>query len=286
MRNDFFTCKNAESLRYPVLLCAPHAGRDYPTQLMECSRMSAVDILRLEDRYSDLLLRMAEQAGFATIVAHRPRAWIDLNRAEDDLDRGMLSDIPDDASFTISGKQRGGLGLVPRRLYPLGDIWKWPFPYEDVQQRIDSFHRPYHAVVSSILGRMHVQFGGAILLDIHSMPPVKNSKTGRRPYFVVGDRFGASAASQFSEMLQAQITSEQYHCNLNHPYAGDYILRRHGAPARNIHALQLEICRSLYLDEALREPVEALTNIQHLITKAASLLSDAIAPDEALMAAE
>jgi len=283
---DFFTCKNGGSLRYPVLLCAPHAGRDYPESLTSNSRISAVDLMRLEDRYVDLLLRRAEQAGFTTLTAQRARAWTDLNRGEDDIDRGMLYDVPDDAVFTISGKQRGGLGLIPRRLYPLGDIWKKPVSYHDVQDRIESYHRPYHGAVSHILQQMRAQFGGAILLDIHSMPPVTNFSGDRRPDFVVGDRFGSSAGSRFAEMLQAQLMADEFNCGLNHPYAGDYILRRHGAPQKNIHALQLETCRSLYLDGGLREPDGGLQKIQRVISGLARLMSDAIVDDGMLLAAE
>ena len=286
MSNDAFICKNGESLRYPVLLSAPHAGRGYPQPLLSNSRISALELMRLEDRYVDLLLRGVEQAGFTTMTAQRARAWIDLNRGEDDLDRGMLCDIPDDAVFTVSSKQRGGLGLIPCRLQPVGEIWKKPFRYQDVQDRIAGDHRPYHAAVSQLLERMQAQFGGAILLDIHSMPPITHFSGERRPDFVVGDRFGGSAASRFAEMLQAQLVAGDFHCGLNHPYAGDYILRRHGAPQKNIHALQLETCRSLYLDGNLREPSDDLAKIQGVIGEAAHLMADAIGDDGILLAAE
>lgn len=286
MQDALFIVKNEAELRYPVLLAAPHAGRDYPAEMMENARIAPSALNRLEDRYSDLLMRAAEKAGFTTITALRARAWTDLNRAEDDIDRAMLHDIPDTAKLTISAKQRGGLGLIPRRLHPVGEIWKRPIDYADAAQRIHAFHRPYHEKLSAVLAAMTERFGGAVLLDIHSMPPVNNFSGDRRPDFVVGDRFGASAGSRFAEMLQAHLARDGHVCALNHPYAGDYILRRHGKPARNIHALQLETCRSLYLDGALREPNDTLLQIQRMIHGAASLLAEAVGNDGMLLAAE
>jgi len=276
MANGNFSCKNADRPQFPILLSVPHSGRDYPPELMENCRVSARELIRLEDRYADLLVRGAQDAGFTTIIAHRPRGWIDLNRAEDDLDRGMVSDIPKDVKLDISLKQRGGLGLIPRRLSRVGDIWKGPISFADAQQRIESYHRPYHDNVSALLHKMREAFGCALLLDIHSMPPVASYTSERRPDFVVGDRFGGTAATHFAEILRAQIATEGYQCGLNHPYAGDYILRRHGQPRRNIHALQLEACRSLYLDDSFMEPTAPIEAVQRLITGLSHLLAQAV----------
>lgn len=243
-------------------------------------------LLRLEDRYSDLLMRTAQNAGFTTITAQRARAWIDLNRADHDLDSAMIKGGPRHYHYSSSAKQRGGLGLIPRRLHPVGEIWKRPFTHEAAQSRIAEFHAPYHQAIADTLDAMSAKFGGALLLDIHSMPPVTQYSGDRRPDFVVGDRFGGSAASRFSGMLQAQIEEAGHRCALNYPYAGDYILRRHGDPARNIHAIQLETCRSLYLDTSLREPGDGLPQIQRLIADIAQMLADALAGEGVMQAAE
>ena len=286
MTDSHFARKNTEVIRFPVLLCAPHAGRDYPAEILENCRLPAASLLRLEDRYSDLLMRAAQNAGFATITAQRARAWIDLNRADNDIDSAMIQGAPRHLNYASSAKQRGGLGLIPRRLHPAGEIWKRPITHADAQSRIAQYHAPYHQAVADILDELSVTFGGAVLLDIHSMPPVTRYSGDWRPDFVIGDRFGGSASSRLSGMLQAQIEAAGHICALNHPYAGDYILRRHGDPARNIHAIQLETCRSLYLDNALREPGGGLQQIQRLIANIAHMLSDTIASDDMIEAAE
>lgn len=270
-----FTLHNADVMAAPVLLSVPHAGRDYPDELVENLRVPAADLLRLEDRYADRLVQPAIAAGFATIVAHRPRAWIDLNRAEDDLDVQMFAGP---LAASPSAKTRGGLGLVPRRLQSCGELWRRPWSSEDLQQRIASVHRPFHENIAGILARMRQRFGIAILLDIHSMPPIPpralaGNPAERLPRIVVGDRFGRSAASLYAELILAHCRQMELDGALNNPYPGDFILARHGKPQARLHAVQLEIDRSLYLDSDLREPGQGLTGMAKLVVDIALLLA-------------
>ncbi len=280
-----FEAFGCEMPNWPVLLAVPHAGRDYPAELTANLRVDPSAIVKLEDRYADLLTKAARETGFSAIIASRPRAWMDLNRAENDLDPAMLRDVPAEFTSLNSPKQRGGLGLVPRRLTGVGEIWKARFPFADVTRRISEFHKPYHDAVDRVLRQMRAKFGAAILLDVHSMPPVKTAH-GNSPDFVVGDRFGSSAASCHADLLRGRIEASGYRCALNSPYPGDYILRRHGRPERGIHAIQLEVDRRLYLDEAMREPGPGLAKISALVAELAGLLGDAIAGGGELLAAE
>lgn len=286
IENNGFTVYGSQSLSIPLLVSVPHAGRDYPEIVFQSLRLPKESLVRLEDRYADLLLRKVIGSGFPAIVAHRARAWIDLNRDENDLDAEMVRDA-DPADYPAPGaKQRGGLGLIPRRLASAGDIWKVQYDLEDVNSRIAGFHRPYHAKISDILLQMRRKFGVAVLLDLHSMPPVRNVPKGDPPHFVIGDRFGHSAASPFSELLIQQIQLAGFRTALNHPYSGEHILRRHGRPKANIHALQLEVDRSLYLDSTLREPSFLLASISNLIGDLVQGLSDQALGSATLIAAE
>lgn len=274
-----FSIHNADALAAPVLLSVPHAGRDYPSELVANLRVPPADLLRLEDRYADRLVQPAISAGFATIVAHSPRAWIDLNRAEDDIDLQMLEPKGRPLVANPSAKTRGGLGLVPRRLQSCGELWRRPWSGDDVSQRIGQVHRPFHNAVANLLAAMHARFGIAVLLDVHSMPPIPprvmaGNDVATLPKIVVGDRFGRSAASLYAELALAHVRREGLAGALNNPYPGDFILGRHGAPVRGIHALQLEVCRSLYLDSALRDPGGGLADSARLVHDLAALLAD------------
>ena len=280
-----FTLHGGDALRFPLLISVPHAGRDYPREVYDNLRLPAASLVRLEDRYADLLVRDAIALGSPTMIAHRARAWIDLNRHERDIDTEMVVGMDRSLAATPGIKQRGGLGLIPRRLAGEGEIWRGPITAEAVEDRLASFHRPYHDMISIILEQMRARFGVAILLDIHSMPPLPNSGAISPPRFVVGDRFGRSASSQITESIIAHLRAEEYPCALNHPYSGDHMLTQHGRPKSNIHAVQIEIDRSLYLDVSLREPTEGVARISRLIGDIAQHLCDDVG-GATLLAAE
>jgi N-formylglutamate amidohydrolase len=175
-----------------------------------------------------------------------------------------------------SAKTRGGLGLIPRRLQSCGELWRRPLRPEEAEMRISGDHRPFHDAIAAVLRKMRDRFGFAILLDVHSMPPIlpRHLPDEVPPQLVVGDRFGRSAASLHSELVLALLQRRGYAAALNSPYSGDYILHRHGQPHANIHALQLEIDRSLYLDSDLREPSGALAAMAQLVQDVAAMLAD------------
>lgn len=280
-----FTAFGDENPQIPVLVSVPHAGRDYPDEIFTALRLPRSSLVRLEDRYADLLVRDLIRSGAPVVIAHRARAWIDLNRNERDLDLEMVSGA-DRSSYPLPGaKQRGGLGLIPRRLTGEGDLWKERFPIAEVERRLDAFHRPYHARIEKILNRMRHRFGVAILLDVHTMPPVSSAKPVV-PRYVIGDRFGKSASSRYAGLIVEHIRQRGIEVALNHPYAGDHILHRHGNIRHNVHALQIEIDRSLYLDQSLREPSAGVQPVSRLLGQLVGALADEALGSAELVAAE
>lgn len=262
-----FSLAGAEPSPIPVLIAVPHAGRAYPGPLLERMRNPGFAALRLEDRYVDLLAqKVARETGAMLLVAHAPRAMIDLNRAADDIDWDMFAmRAPADVgSYTPGRRARSGLGLIPRRLPGLGELWKRRHDEDELAARIEGIHQPYHETLGRALAGLRERWGAALLLDLHSMPPL-TLREGPPPEFVLGDRFGAtchgslvgSAFTYFSEMRRAAAH--------NRPYAGGYVLQRHGAPGDSLHALQLEIDRSSYLDSRLAEPGRGFAAMAHLL---------------------
>jgi N-formylglutamate amidohydrolase len=283
--NAGFQLLNAAQPAFPVLISIPHAGRDYPPELIDNLRVSPSELMRLEDRYADRLIGPALAAGMTAIVAHRARAWIDLNRAEDDLDPEMVSPRIDGFKSSNSMKMRGGLGLIPRRLMHVGDLWKRPLSADEIELRLDLFHRPYHRTLEQTLGDIRERFGTALLVDIHSMPPL-TATTTPAPRIVIGDRFGQCAPALYAEMLLSRLKSLNIPAALNHPYPGDYILRRHGNAQGSIHAIQIEVDRSLYLDSMQREPGAGLESMASLISELLFFLVDLVGGRAIPLAAE
>jgi N-formylglutamate amidohydrolase len=279
-----FTHIAPRSMPLPVLIAVPHAGRAYPAHVLRSLRDEELCQLRLEDRHVDRLgVAVAKATGTGLLVAHAPRAMLDLNRADDDVDWEMVSGARQreaavqakKAGATRAGatragagnaRARSGLGLVPRRLPGFGEIWRQPLAREELDARIDHIHRPYHAFLAQELRRIRDQWGCALLLDLHSMPPLREQPGQPRvPRIVLGDRFGASCASSVLSRAFRYLDMSGYEAAHNRPYSGGYVLDRHAAPVRGIHALQVEVCRSVYLDERMAEPSAGLEPLARML---------------------
>ncbi|CAN5342420.1 N-formylglutamate amidohydrolase [soil metagenome] len=243
----------------PVVLSVPHAGRDYP-DVAGLLRHPVDQLRALEDRYVDHVANTAIAGGVNTIVSRYPRLWIDLNRAESDIDPAMV--IGRYAKGLPTARMRGGLGLIPRRLGNIGEIWQTALTERDVAQRVEGHYRPYHAAISTMLARARARFGVALLVDLHSMPPLVGND---KPAIVLGDRFGMTCARRLTDVAGAIFEGAGFSVGRNAPYAGGHIISCHADRRNNIHALQIEIDRSLYLDSALDDVGSGLPKLQKAV---------------------
>ncbi|WP_241557426.1 N-formylglutamate amidohydrolase [Croceibacterium ferulae] len=258
-----FTLDMPADLPLPILIAVPHAGRHYPPELTARMRSPAVASLRLEDRLVDLVGRaVARRTGAALLVAHAPRALVDLNRGPADMDWDMVArPWPGPPQHVASSRARSGLGLVPRRLSGLGELWRGQLAAWEVEERLARVHRPYHQALGSALARMRAQWGTVLLLDLHSMPPLSPRGLSDAADCVIGDRFGASCAPELAAVAIEQLARCGRRPAHNRPYAGGYVLDRHGAPVRHIQAVQLELCRTAYLDSRLQDAGPGLPRV-------------------------
>lgn len=288
-----FTLHIPQRLTLPIVIAAPHGGRNYPPGIGATMREPVWSMLRLEDRLVDQLAReVARASGAALLVAHAPRALLDLNRAPDDIDWSMVQGASraSRAASAANRRSRNGLGLIPRRLPGLGEIWRAPLAPAALTERIENIHRPYHAALRGALDQVRDQWGAALLIDLHSMPPLKARGGQDRPAeFVIGDRFGSSCNDLLSAVALRHLSAAERRVAHNRPYAGGYVLERHGSPRRSIHALQLEVCRTAYLDAELRDAgprfpgmVRLLSGlVRALATETAALGADGRLPQAA-----
>ncbi|MEK6637797.1 MAG: N-formylglutamate amidohydrolase [Pseudomonadota bacterium] len=269
---------------YPLIISVPHAGRHYPDAIKRLARLPEARLRPLEDRYADALADGAFAAGVQGIVANTARAWIDLNRSENECDPGLV-DLPSGILPVISAKVRGGLGLIPRRISIGGDIWHHRIEADDLNARISQYHRPYHQTLGAMLDRARTKFGVAILLDIHSMPKMHKTNGAPGAQLVVGDSFGRTSHDRFTGC--AAVLAEQHGLitAINHPYAGGHVLQRHAQPQRGLHAIQIEIDRSLYLDTEQDQPAAGLERMSQFITTLAfALINEALEQPQAIAA--
>lgn len=238
---------NRPAVSGPVIVSVPHAGRIYPPEILAASRVDRPNLERLEDGWCDLIAAGAADAGATVVHALWARAVADCNRGEGQMAPGEVA-LPLRAQFSAPGrKERAGLGVVPTRLADCGPLWKRPIDGAALEWRLESFHRPYHAALAGALTTAHHKYGHAILIDLHSMPSIPPGQPGHGARIIVGDRFGETASDWLIDVVMASAERLNEPVARNQPYAGGHIIRTHGRPAEAIHAVQIEIDRSLYL---------------------------------------
>jgi N-formylglutamate amidohydrolase len=265
----------------PVVISVPHGGRAYTPEMVAALRVPVAAVMGLEDRLIDLV-GMAARGDEPMLIQNTPRAWIDLNR--DERERDPLIDEGARMAPRASAKLRSGLGLVPRRVAGHGDIWTRRFADGEIVTRIEGDHRPYHRALAERLADARALFGVAVLLDLHSMPPL--GAPGLVPRIVIGDRHGTTAATRFVRRIEAEARGAGFAVTRNAPYAGGHIVERHGDPRGGIHAVQLELDRSLYLNAALEAPGPGFDATVALVRRILSALAAEALGQSAAMAAE
>ena len=262
----------------PILLSIPHAGRDYDAEVLANAAQGRRALEMLEDPLVDRLCWRAISAGIGAVVQNIPRAVIDCNRDEEEVDPAAIAGI---SPAPVGPRARYGLGLVPSRTHRHGSLWRRPVDRAELQRRIDEVHRPYHHALAELLESLSVQHGEALLIDCHSMPSRKG-----QPAIVIGDRHGASAAPWLTAEAARIARAEGFSVALNDPYAGGAIVARHGRPNHGVHAIQLEIDRSTYLVDDGRTAGVGFDRIAGLIEKLAVGLGEAVAGNFVRDAAE
>lgn len=250
--------------RLAVLLSIPHSGRVYPDWLLAESTGGAAALQSLEDPLVDRLAWRALGAGAGAVIARSARAAIDCNRAPDEIDPRVVAGAGEPAS----ARAIAGLGIVPGRTARHGDLWHRPIAAAELARRIALVHAPYHAAIELGLDRIAIAHGGAILLDCHSMPPRRGQAE-----LVIGDRHGTTASRAVTDAAARLARAQGWTVALNLPYAGGHVIGRHGRPAGNVHALQLEIDRDCYLAGGGHSPGPGFDRAARLLEQLALGLS-------------
>ena len=253
----------------PVLLSVPHSGRDYPDWLIGMASGGRASLASLEDPLVDRLVWRALGRGVGAVIARAPRAAIDCNRAEDEIDPAVIEGGRRDR---MTARARGGLGIVPARTPHHGYLWRRPVTHRQLHDRLEQVHRPYHRALEELLELILDRFGCALLLDCHSMPP----PPAGIPPIVFGDCRGRSADPWVSAEALQVASDCGLEAGLNDPFAGGHVTERHSDPGQAVHALQIEIDRRAYLDPSLREPGPGFDRMASFIETLAERLGEAL----------
>lgn len=255
MTNDAFTLMRPRHRTTPVVFSSPHSGSEYPPEFTAASILDPRAIRSSEDAFVDRLFGAAPEFGAPLIAARAPRAYVDLNRAPDEIDPAVVEGAPRPAH---NPRVASGLGVIPRVVAGGQAIYRGKIPMAEAEARIARHWRPYHRALSDLMAESHAIFGTAIMVDCHSMPHEALEAHARpgvpRPEVVLGDRFGAAAGREVVDRIEAAFKAVGLVVVRNAPFAGAYIAQAHGRPAQGRHVVQVEIDRRLYMDEARIAP--------------------------------
>ena len=252
----------------PVIFASPHSGRHYPADFLAAARLDPLNLRRSEDCFVDDLFAAAPGHGAPLLTATFPRAFCDANREAWELDPTMFADPLPAWVNTTSSRVGAGLGTIARVVASGEAIYRGKLPFAEAERRVNDYWQPFHDTLLAMIDGTRAVFGGCLLVDCHSMPSQGHgTRAGARPAdFVLGDAHGTSCDGRATRFVERALHDLGYTVRRNDPYAGGFITRHYGRPRQNVHALQIEISRDLYMDEARIEPLERFASIQHDLT--------------------
>jgi N-formylglutamate deformylase len=253
----------------PFIFASPHSGRTYPSAFVAASALSALALRRSEDAFVDELFAAAPQFGSPLLAAEFPRAFVDANRAPGELDVSMF-----DKPLTVpveppSPRVQAGLGVIPRVVRDGVEIYRRKLPAADAEWRLARLYRPYHTALAKLVEESWLRFGCAVVIDCHSMPSMPSV-----PEIVFGDCHGMSAPAALIRHVERAFGAQGFASTRNAPYAGGFTTHLYARSDRGIHALQIEINRSLYLDEERIEKTPRFAAVKGRLTTALRTVLD------------
>lgn len=242
---------------------SPHSGSHYPQELMNVSALGPHEIRRSEDAFVDELFADAIDFGAPMLSANYPRAFVDLNRSREEMDPAVVYGVPRRGT---NPRIAAGLGVIPRVVAEGRPILRGKLSPLEAEDRLVAAYDPYHRALVRLIGAQIARFGIAVLFDCHSMPHEALTAAptigSRRPEVILGDRFGAACDAEVIELTHAAFVDQGFVVARNAPFAGGYITQHYGRPGRNVHAVQIEIDRSLYMDEKRIERLDSFDEVR------------------------
>ena len=286
MQRDAFNLFLPDNRLTSAVFASPHSGRHYPQSFLHASILDERTIRTSEDAFVDQLLDCVPDLGAPLLVATAPRAYIDLNRGVDELDPAVVEGA---LIFAHNPRVVSGLGVIPRVVSGGRAIYNGKIPMAEARNRIRDLWYPYHDCLQQLLDESRQMFGQAILIDVHSMPHEAMesiaARAGRRPEIVLGDRYGAAASSYVVDQIEAAFHTRGFRVARNAPFAGAYIAQTYGRPGINQHAVQIEMDRSLYMNEQEICPSENFQSFKQALQEILAEIAD-LGQDKVALAAE
>jgi N-formylglutamate deformylase len=224
--------------RQPLIVSMPHVGTQVPEEI-EREFTPVARALTDTDWHVDRLYDFLPEPGASVIAARYSRYVIDLNR-------------PPDNAALYPGMTH--TGLCPTHSFtgePLYGSGVDALPGGEIELRRERYWQPYHAALGELIADTRARRGFVVLLDAHSIRSyLPRLFTGRLPDINIGTDDGRSCAAELILPLLAILAAQsRFSYVLNGRFKGGHITRSYGAPDSGVHALQIELSQSAYMDE-------------------------------------
>lgn len=225
--------------KVPIIISVPHAGTFIPDDIKSKMNSELTDKLDDTDWFIDKLYGFASDLGITIITANYSRWVVDLNRNPENQplynDGRVITDVVTITDF--NGNQIYKDNYIPDS--------------EEFSRRVELYHKPYHGKLNEILQQTKAEFGKVLLFDAHSIRKfVPGIRSEDFPDLILGDNDEASASPELIKTAIDSLQNKGCDFSHNHPFKGGYITRSLGKPEENIHALQLEMCKTNYMDSS------------------------------------
>jgi N-formylglutamate deformylase len=211
--------------------------------------MDSLALRRSEDSFVDELFAAAPAHGAPLIAASFPRVWCDVNREAWELDPAMFADPLPPWVNSSSPRVGAGLGTLARIVTGGEQIYRRKLSFAEAEARIRACWEPYHGALAGLIAETRATFGYCLLIDCHSMP-AHPAHLANPPHFVLGDAHATACTPRATRLVEEVLMGLGYKVRRNDPYAGGFVTRHYGRPREATHALQIEVARNLYMDEA------------------------------------
>ena len=245
-----FAVDEPERHSIPFVFNTGHSGAVYPPSFLAASRLDGLSLRRSEDAHVDRLFEPVVRLGAPLLRANFPRAYLDVNREPFELDPRMFEGRLPPYANTRSMRVAGGLGTVPRVVADGQEIYAGRITAQEAVARIETLYKPYHRMLRGLIQRTAKAHGTCILIDCRSMPSSSLGREEAKADVVLGDRYGTACNPALIDAFEAQFQAHGFRVVRNKPYAGGFITEHYGEPNVERHALQIEINRGLYMNEA------------------------------------
>jgi N-formylglutamate amidohydrolase len=259
----------------PLVFDSPHSGLVLP----DFERaVSDEMVLVAADTHVDELFDFAPSIGAPLLIAQFPRSFLDLNRSVMDVDLQMVDgDWPHPVRNSASARR--GMGLTWRYAWGETPMYGRKLSVKELEDRIESYWRPYHSELVRLLDETHAIFGRVYHVDCHSMPAVGHELSPDPPGtvrkdIVIGDYDGRACEPEFVRLVTKTLEGSGYSVSLNIPFRGAELVSAYSDPSKNRNSLQIELNRKLYMNETTREKSAGFPELKANLERLGAVMRD------------